>query len=68
MMKVRLTKDWSFYKAGDVADVFEPTAENWIHNGIAEAIVDSRSIPVDATVDTHQSSAEKAVRKPARKP
>lgn len=63
-MKVRLLKDWSFYKSGDTAEVFEPTAVNWIQSGIAEAATDSRSIEVSTAADTHQSSSEKAVRKP----
>jgi hypothetical protein len=68
-MKVRLIKNWSFYKSGEVAEVFEPTARNWILNGIAEEAVDSRSIPVERTVDSHPEASEKAVRKQvARKP
>jgi hypothetical protein len=31
-----MLKNWSYRKAGDVVDVFEPTARNWIFNGIAE--------------------------------
>lgn len=69
-MKVRLIKDWSFHKSGDIAEVFEPTAMNWIQNGIAEPLADSRSVQVDTTVDAHQASSEKAVRRPtpSRKP
>jgi len=63
-MKVRLLKDWSFHKAGEIADVFEPTARNWIFNGIAEGVVDVRSMPVEQTVDAQQDLSEKAVRKP----
>ena len=64
-MKVRLLKDWSFHKTGEIAEVFEPTAMNWIHSGIAEAVADARSLPVDTTADTLQASSEKAVRKPS---
>jgi hypothetical protein len=63
-MKVRLLKDWSFHKAGEIAEIFEPTARNWIFNGIAESIVDVRSMPVEQTVDAQQDLSEKAVRKP----
>jgi hypothetical protein len=64
-MKVRLLKDWSFYKSGDVAEVFEPTARNWIDSGIAERFVDVRSLPVERTVDISPDSSERAVRKPS---
>lgn len=69
-MKIRLIKDWSFHKAGEIADIFEPTARNWIQSGIAEEAVDSRSIAVNTTDDTNHASSEKAVRKhvPSRKP
>jgi hypothetical protein len=64
-MKVRLLKDWSFHKTGEVAEVFEPTARNWINSGIAERFVDVRSLPVERTMDTGPDSSEKAVRKPS---
>ena len=68
-MKVRLLRDWSFYRAGETHEVFEPTARNWIHNGIAEdASVERRDFQVERAVDGEQESAEKAVRKPTRKP
>lgn len=67
-MKVRLLKDWSFHKTGEVAEVFEPTAKNWILNGIAERFADSRSLPVENVADSRASSAEKAERRPSRKP
>lgn len=68
-MKVRLIKDWSFHKSGDIAEVFDPTARNWILNGIAEELVDRRSVSVERVTDEQQSSSEKAIRRPvARKP
>lgn len=67
-MKVRLLKDWSFHKTGDIAEVFEPTAVNWMQNGIAEAVVDRRSVPVETTDDSRSSTAERAERKPSRRP
>ena len=66
-MKVRLLKDWSFHKAGEVAEVFEPTARNWIQSGIAEEFVDRRSLPVEQAVDQLQDTSEKAVRRPAHR-
>lgn len=63
-MKVRLLKDWSFHKTGEIAEVFEPTARNWINSGIAENVVDVRSLPVEQTIDAKQDLSEKAVRKP----
>jgi len=66
-MKVRLLKDWSFYKSGEVAEVFEPTARNWIQSEIAEEFVDRRSFPVEQMVDQTQGLSEKAVRKPSHR-
>lgn len=60
-----MAKDWSFYKAGDITEVFEPTAINWIQSGIAEAYVDKRSVPVERTVDPQHEDCEKAIRKPS---
>ena len=69
-MRVRMLKDWSFHKAGDVVEVFEPTGKNWITTGIAEEPKDSRSLPVEeATEET--AGVERAVvakRPPARRP
>lgn len=62
-MKIRLIKDWSFHKSGEIAEVFEPTARNWISSGIAVEVIDSRSLPVDQAVDSQQVSSEKAIRK-----
>lgn len=58
-MKVRMLKDWSFYRKGVVASVYEPTARNWLNTGIA-APVETRSETVveDTTVSP---KAEKAV-------
>lgn len=49
-MKVRLLKDWSYHKAGDVVEVFEPAGRNWILNGIAVPHAESRSIVVEQAV------------------
>lgn len=43
-MKVRMLKDWSFHKSGDVAEVFEPTGRNWVAAGIAEDVAEPRSV------------------------
>ena len=66
-MKVRLLKDWSFHKTGEIAEVFEPTAVNWMQNGIAEAVVDSRSLNVETAADPRSANAERAERKPSRR-
>lgn len=64
-MKVRLLKDWSFHKAGDVVNVFEPTAKNWLATGIADPVIESerRDLPVERA-DEPQDGVERAVRKP----
>lgn len=51
MMKVRLLRDWSYRKTGDVVEVFEPTGQNWILNGIAEAHSEARSVPIEEAVE-----------------
>jgi hypothetical protein len=67
-MKVRLLKDWGFHKAGSVVDAFEPTAKNWLLNGIAEQVTESRAVVVE-TADERTDGVERAVRRPvARKP
>jgi hypothetical protein len=65
-MKVRLAKDWSFHKAGDVADVYEPMAKNWIASGIAEPISpepERRDLPVERADEPVDDQVERAVRK-----
>lgn len=56
-MKVRLLKDWGFNKAGDVVEVFDPTGQNWILNGIA---TEDRSVPVEQSI-AGEESVERAV-------
>jgi len=51
MLKVRLLKDWNWKKAGDVVDVFEPTGRNWILNGIAESVSESRTVDVERAAE-----------------
>jgi hypothetical protein len=69
-MRVRLLRDWSYHKRGEVAEVFEPTARNWLLNGIAEEFAESRSIDVEQAVDQTAEAVERAVvgRKPRRHP
>lgn len=59
-MKIRLLKNWSWYKAGDVADVFEPLAKNWLHEGVAEPVGEERSVVVDRA-EADNSQVERAV-------
>lgn len=46
-MKIRLLKDWNWHKAGDVTDVFDPLANDWILNGVAEPFVETRAVQVE---------------------
>lgn len=66
-MKVRLLRNWNYHKTGDVVDIFEPTARNWVNNGIAE-IPESRQEVVEQAVASYET-AERAVmsRKVAKK-
>jgi hypothetical protein len=68
-MKVRLLRDWSYHKQGEVAEVFEPTARNWLLNGIAEACQETRSIDIEQAIEQPGEPVERAIvgRKP-RKP
>lgn len=67
-MKVRLLKDWSFHKSGDIVDVFDPTARSWIASQIAEEFIDKRSLePVEQAVARPSGEVERAVRRPAGK-
>jgi len=59
-MKVRLLKDWNFYKAGQVADVFDPLAKNWIQSGLAEETSESRSVAVERA-EAFDDGVERAV-------
>lgn len=70
MLRVRMLKDWSFHKAGDVVEVFDPTGRNWILNGIAEEPRNERSLSVEEAVSDAEG-VERAVigkRPAARKP
>lgn len=63
-MKVRLLKDWSWHKSGDVADVFEPLGRNWINSGIAEAFTEPKAVPAErAVVDGEAETAMVSPRK-----
>lgn len=59
-MKVRLLQNWNWYKAGDVADVWEPLAKNWIQSGVAEAHSESRQLEVEMAVEA-SGQVERAV-------
>lgn len=54
-MKVRMLKDWSWHKAGDVVEVFDPTGRNWVVTGIAEDAADPKEPPAERAVATEQS-------------
>lgn len=63
-MKVRMLKDWSFHKSGDVADVFEPTGRNWISSGIAEEVGEPRAIKAERAIS--EDPVEVAMLSPAK--
>lgn len=67
-MKVRLLKDWSYHKSGDTVEVFEPTARNWLLNGIAEPAVEGRSLAIEDAASHQPETAERAVVGRRRKP
>lgn len=64
-MTVRMLKDWSFHKRGQLATVYEPTAKNWVNTGIAE-LVESRDLPVEAAVASPAREEEHVERAEAR--
>lgn len=69
-MKVRLLKNWNYRKAGDVVDVFDPTARNWVFNGIAEEVSERQQAEVVEQAVASHDTAERAVihRKVAKRP
>lgn len=56
-MKVRMLKDWSWHKSGDLVDVFDPTGRNWILTGIAEDASNPREAPAERAVATEQAES-----------
>jgi hypothetical protein len=46
-MKIRMLKDWGWNKAGEVVEVFDTLAQDWILNGVAEEAVESRAVEVE---------------------
>lgn len=58
-MKVRLLRNWNYHKAGEIVDIFEPTARNWVNSGIAE-MPESRQEVVEQAVASYET-AERAV-------
>lgn len=56
-MKVRMLKDWSWHKAGDVVEVFDPTARNWVVVGIAEDADNPREAPTERAVVVESSES-----------
>lgn len=66
-MKVRLLKDWSWHKAGDVTDVFEPLGRNWVNSGIAEAFTEPKSVPAERAVVEEQAESAMVSHRKSRK-
>lgn len=59
-MKIQMTKDWSWYKAGQVVDIYDPLAKNWLHEGVAVPATEERSIDVERA-DAVEGRVERAV-------
>jgi hypothetical protein len=52
-MIIKMLKDWGWHKEGDVVDIFDATAKNWVYEGIAKPVVEeSRSIKVEQATMT----------------
>jgi hypothetical protein len=72
-MQMRMLRDWSYHKQGDVVEVWEPTAQNWMLNGIAEpapavAVPEPAPEPVvEAAEAIEPEDVERADRRPKRK-
>ena len=59
-MKVRMLKDWGWYQKGQIAELFDPVAVEYIKNGFAEEIAEPRSVVVERA-DQARSGVESAV-------
>jgi hypothetical protein len=59
-MKIKMMKDWSWYKAGQVVDIYEPLAKNWLQEGVAVPAAEERSLDVERA-DAVESRVERAV-------
>jgi hypothetical protein len=46
-MKVRMLRNWGWYQQGEVAELFDPVAEEYIKNGFAERLGEKRSVEVE---------------------
>lgn len=65
-MKIRLLKEWNFYKAGQVTDVFDPLAKSLIQEGIAE--IESRAVVVERAEESPEGVERAVVTEKRRKP
>ena len=55
-----MLRDWSWNKAGDVIEVFEPTAKDWIREGIAApAGEESRSLRVEQATMSYEKRKQR---------
>lgn len=52
---VRMKRDWQYYKAGDVVEVFAPVASRWVFEGIAENVTEAEPPEVAAPVDVEDA-------------
>jgi len=52
-MIIKMLMDWGWHKEGDVVEIFDVTAKNWIHEGIAKPVTEeSRAIKVEQATMT----------------
>jgi len=65
-MKVRMLKDWGYYKQGQVVDVFEPVAFGWVQAGAAERFTPSEE-KVERAAVSDAPRVERATKKYSQK-
>lgn len=69
-MKVRMLRDWGFYRKGQDVEVFEPVAIGWINSGAAERVSFAEPATeerVDRTLATEPAKVERATKHYSRK-
>ena len=50
---IKMLKDWQWHKEGDIVEIFDATAKNWVNEGIAKPVTEeSRSIKVEQATMT----------------
>jgi hypothetical protein len=59
-MRVKMLRDWGWYQKGQIAELFEPVAMEYIKEGFAEATSEARSVPVERAEES-RGGVESAV-------